>query len=215
MKASEFDPEVKGGWLLAVAVNAAGVPYNPNSLIGNAFVIDGDYVGNYGAEAIRDFVAYSCWRRTIGGHHLSLRLISSRWKSKAQMMLPVRSIVTVGLQGSLVAMDLKGAGHSGIGQLYNGNEKPFGSFSKFLTEGCRAEAIITATNPARPARTRCPDSFGSGRHDEVELHLWFSGTDDDAHARPSGAASARCTKRGKCATTTTIPVFIPGCGVVE
>ncbi len=47
-------------------------------------------------------------------------------------------------------MTLKGAGHVGIGQLYNGNEKPFGSFSKLLTDGCRSEAIISATNPRVP-----------------------------------------------------------------
>jgi hypothetical protein len=49
-KASEYDGETMG-WLLAVAVDAQGRPVQYNGLIGNAFVRDGAYVGNYGAES--------------------------------------------------------------------------------------------------------------------------------------------------------------------
>ena len=48
--ASEYDPS-NSGFLLAVAVDSNGRPIKNNVLIGNAFVNDGNYVGNYGAEA--------------------------------------------------------------------------------------------------------------------------------------------------------------------
>ena len=48
--ASEYDPS-NSGYLLAVSVRNDGTPVSNNSLIGNAFVNDGNYVGNYGAEA--------------------------------------------------------------------------------------------------------------------------------------------------------------------
>lgn len=53
--ANSFDP-LTTGWILAVAVDAAGNPAQRNVLIGNAFVLDGSYSGNYGAEA---FTAYT------------------------------------------------------------------------------------------------------------------------------------------------------------
>ncbi|MFN7927282.1 MAG: hypothetical protein U0Y68_04940 [Blastocatellia bacterium] len=62
LKASEFDPATTRGWVLAVAVDSNGKPAQRNFLIGNAFVTNGAYVGNYGAES---FTAYSN-AKTIG-----------------------------------------------------------------------------------------------------------------------------------------------------
>jgi hypothetical protein len=57
--AKDWDPD-RQGYLIAVAVDSTtGVPRQHNFLIGNAFVNDGDYVGNYGAEAF--------WRYTGTG----------------------------------------------------------------------------------------------------------------------------------------------------
>ena len=49
-KASEVDPETTG-WVLVVVTDAQGRPIQNNTLVGNAFLKDGLYVGNYGAEA--------------------------------------------------------------------------------------------------------------------------------------------------------------------
>ena len=209
LKASEFDPDVKGGWLLAVGVDAAGNPFNYNSLIGNAFVIDGDYIGNYGAEAFRDL-------RTIrtNGERASFTV-----DAPDQFAVEIQSpndaagqrIVTVGLSGSLVDMTLKGAGHSGIGQLYNGNEKPFGSFSKFLTDGCRSEAIITATNPRVPLGLGVlipSGQVGTMKWNSVAGSVGLIMT--PRTAKWSGIRTLHKTRQ--VATTIIIPVFFPGCG---
>ena len=49
-KASQFDPQNKG-YVIAFVVDNMGRLISYNSLIGNAFVNDGEYVGNYGAES--------------------------------------------------------------------------------------------------------------------------------------------------------------------
>ena len=59
IKASEFDPEVSGGWIIATAVDANGIPTVANNLIGNAFVVDGDYNDNYSAEAFWAFSPFA------------------------------------------------------------------------------------------------------------------------------------------------------------
>ncbi|MBS1807326.1 MAG: hypothetical protein JST84_03935 [Acidobacteria bacterium] len=56
LKASDFDPDIAKGWILAVAVGADGRPIQKNVLSGNAFVTAGNNIGNYGAES---FTAYN------------------------------------------------------------------------------------------------------------------------------------------------------------
>ncbi|MFN7930811.1 MAG: hypothetical protein U0Y68_23380 [Blastocatellia bacterium] len=152
-KASEFDPE-QLGWVLAVAVsNRTGLPTDHNTLIGNAFVSDGDYTGNYGAETFTINNATADIRSLDGG-------ITAGFNIQAPSALAVelqspadavgQKIVTVGLTGNISAGSTTGAGQRGTGIIYNGNEKPFGSFSPFLPAGCRSEAIIDAKTPRVP-----------------------------------------------------------------
>ena len=213
IKASDFDPDVKGGWILAVGVDSLGRPFEYKSLIGNAFVNNGTELGNYGAEAIRDFtsnvLAADGQSATIG--------YDAPNQFAAEIQSPVdaagQKIVTVGLQGSIVDMTLKGAGQLGIGQIYNGNEKPFGSFSKFIADGCRSEGVITATAPRVPLGLGVlipSGNVGTIKWNTVagSVGLFITPTNN----KWSGIRALHKTRQ--IPTTTVIPVFNPGCGVV-
>ncbi len=154
-KASEYDPDTTG-WLLAVAVNSEGIPVQNNSLIGNAFIMDGDYVDNYGAEA---FWAHSQALAIVQNQTATLFFDGRSYDAApsqiaAEIQSPVdvanQRVVTVGLQGDLTTGQMSGASQVGVGQVFNGNEKPFGSFSSFLVGKCQAIANITTTVPRVP-----------------------------------------------------------------
>ncbi len=164
-KASELDPEVTG-WILAVAVDPnTGRPVAANTLIGNAYVMDGDYVGNYGAES---FWATGDPSTVVGANAGAYGIATLKFNGGAGAggydMLPTQfavevqsindsvgqKIVTVGMTGDLTAGSSTGAGQVGIGQLYNGNEKPFGSFTRILNDGCQASVVLTGSVPRVP-----------------------------------------------------------------
>jgi hypothetical protein len=155
-KSSEYDPEVTG-WLLAVAVNAQGQPIQNNALIGNAFVNDGAYVDNYGAES---FAANSPAVAALNPNGTATLFFDggSYDAAPAQFAVEVQSpldavgqrIVTASLQGDVTTGALSGAAQIGTGQIVNGNEKPFGSFNAWLNGNCQASATITATSPRVP-----------------------------------------------------------------
>jgi sugar lactone lactonase YvrE len=155
-KASEYDPEATG-WLLAVAVNQAGTPIQNNTLIGNAFVTDGNYVDNYGAES---FWANFAQTATVNPNGTAtLRFDGSGYERvpnefAAEIQSPVdvagQRIVTAGLNGDLTTGQITGAAQAGTALVYNGNEKPFGSFSAFLNGNCQALATITTSSPRVP-----------------------------------------------------------------
>lgn len=211
IKASEFDPDVKGGWLLAIGVTRNGLPFNYNSLIGNAFVNSGDEVGNYGAEAIRDFtpgaVANDPTQATITFNAPTRLAVEIQSPNDALG----QKIVTVGLSGSITDMKVSGAGHTGIGELYNGNEKPFGSFSKLLTDGCRAEATISTTVP------RVPLGLGvlipSGQVGTMKFNVIRAVGLLITPKNNKWSGIRTLHKLAEAATTITFPVFSPGCGV--
>ena len=140
-----------------MAVDANGNPVQNNSLVGNAFVIDGEYMDNYGAEAFwanSPVVAVPNANGTAtlffdGG---SYDAVPSQFAVEIQSPLDAagQKIVTAGLNGNLSTSQLTGAGQSGTGLIYNGNEKPFGSFSAFLSGNCQAIATISTTTPRVP-----------------------------------------------------------------
>ena len=168
-KASELDPEVTG-WVMAVAVdNLTGYPITANSLIGNALVSDGDYVGNYGAEAFwskgdpstinpATSGAFGTATLNFNGGDTTAPAVGGYDFLPSQFAVELQStndstgqkLVTVGMVGDITLGSPKGAGQVGIGQIYNGNEKPFGSFSKILNDGCQATAVISASVPRVP-----------------------------------------------------------------
>ncbi|HEX4950335.1 MAG TPA: hypothetical protein VFZ34_26960 [Blastocatellia bacterium] len=168
MRASDFDPE-NTGYILAVAVDGNGIPTQNNGLIGNAFVNDGDYVGNYGAEAFwrhnnartplvdtnKDDVAVL----DFGGRYDYVPCTLTT-EIQSPKDAPGQRVVTAGLFGDISGLDplrigsIRGAGQVGIGQAYNAQEK-FASFSRWLNGACQADARITETSP------RVPSGLGS------------------------------------------------------
>lgn len=153
----DVDPETTG-WLLAVAVDANGNPLQNNVLIGNAFIKDGEYVGNYGAEA---FWANSANVATITDNKATLKFDGIGYDLVPQgLATEIQSpknasgqkIVTVGLSGDLVDGQLEGAGQNGGGAVYNPEMRgaPFGSFEKFLSGRCQAVATVSESNPRVP-----------------------------------------------------------------
>lgn len=152
-KASEHDPETTG-WLLAVAVNAAGQPSQHNGLSGNAFVQDGNYVDNYGAEAFWAHSATPAMRNANGTATLlfdgqGYDGVPSQFAVELQSLMdaPEQKIVTVGLRGDLTQGEVSGAGQVGRGVVYNQNPEMAGCFCEFLRGTCQASATINATTP--------------------------------------------------------------------
>ena len=155
LKASDFDPDVTG-YLIAVAVDKnTGNLTNQNSLIGDAFVSEGSYQGNYGAAA---FQAYGNpgikndgiinFGNTMNGYDF----VPTRFVFSIQSPVdaPGQRIVTASLSGDLSASSLSGAGQVGVGAVYNGNERPFGSFSAFHLGTCQAISVIGWSVPRVP-----------------------------------------------------------------
>jgi hypothetical protein len=165
--ASEYDPE-NTGYLLAVAVESdsrssrAGCPIQYNGLIGNAFVNDGAYVGNYGAEAFwaNSATPADCdlnkWEATLyfdgaaGYDKLPNQHV-------AEIQSPNDSvgqrIVVAGLKGSVIT-GISGSSQNGIGVAYNDGEKP-GSYSSPFSGSCLKSFVIDTKTP------RVPGGLGS------------------------------------------------------
>lgn len=155
LKASDFDPDVTG-YIIAVAVDKnTGNLVNQNSLIGDAFVSEGKYVGNYGAEA---FQAYGNpginndgvinFGNTMNGYDFAPTRFAFSFQSPVDA--PGQRIVTASLNGNLSDSSLNGAGQAGIGAVYNGNERPFGSFAGFHLGSCQAISVIGLSVPRVP-----------------------------------------------------------------
>ncbi len=153
--ASEIDPEVTG-YLLVVAVDGnTGNPINQNSLIGDAFVSEGRYVGNYGASAFRAYGNPGInmdGSLNFGDLVNGYDFVPTRYAFSIQSPVdtPGQRIVTASLSGDLSNGILAGAGQSTVGFVYNGNEKPFGSFAGFHQGGCQAITVIGLTSPRVP-----------------------------------------------------------------
>ena len=152
---SEFDPDVTG-YVIAVAVDGVtGNLVNQNSLIGDAFVAEGAYTGNYGAEA---FKAYGNpgvnndgvinFGNQVNGYDFAP--IRFAFSFQSPLDAPGQRIVTASISGNANTGEFGGAGQFGVGYLYNGNERPFGSFAAFHNGTCQAISVITPTVPRVP-----------------------------------------------------------------
>lgn len=228
MKASEFDPD-QLGWILAVAVTNGGLPADgrANFLIGNAFVSDGDYVGNYGAEAFSD-VRVPAGQQTFnnGDGTASFAILapnSLAVEIQSPVDAPGQKIVTVGLSGNISTGATSGAGQRGTGVVYNGNEKPFGSFSPFLPNGCRSEAIIDAKTPRVPLGLA--NLIPAGHVGTLRINV---GRVNTAGQNIGGAVGLLMTpktakwsgirglhKTSQIASVLTVPVFNPMCQTMD
>ncbi len=215
-KASEYDPEVTG-WVLAVAVDAQGIPIRNNALIGNAFVNDGEYVDNYGAES---FGASSTSVAQVVNNTAILRFDGGGYdpvpnQFAVEIQSPLDSvgqkIVTVGLQGDLTASQLRGAGQIGTGTVINGNEKPIASFVNFLLGNCQATALITFNQPRVPSGMNgvIPKGQVGTMQFRIGGGVGLLMSPRTSANRWSGIRTLH--KVGSTFTTLTIPVFVPVC----
>lgn len=213
-KASDYDPEATG-WVLAVAVDAQGRPMQYNGLIGNAFVNDGNYVDNYGAES---FAANSPLVATVtdGTARLffdgaSYDAVPSQFSIELQSPIdaPGQRVVTASLNGNVVTGQLIGAAQVGTALIYNGNEKPFGSFSAWLNGGCQAFAAMSSNSPRVPNGMN--QMIPSGQVGSIKINV---GAAVGLLMTPRTAAWRGIRTLHKTALTTTtmtIPVLIPVC----
>ncbi len=213
-KASEFDAETTG-WLLAFAVDQQGRPIQYNGLIGNAFVTDGEYVDNYGAESFR---ANSPLVATIADNRATLFFDNNSYDAvpnqlAVEIQSPVdavgQKLVTVGLQGDLTQSRMTGAAQVGTGQLINGNEKPFGSFSAWLNGSCQAVGLISASTPRVP--NGLSGMIPTGQVGTLRFNLG-AGVGVLMTPRTTNWKGIRTLhKTGLTTTTITIPVVVPVC----
>lgn len=162
--ASEYDPE-NMGYVLAVAVDDLGRPYQNNVLVGNAFVQDGNYVGNYGAEAfwahrfnvadinIETMEATLYFYTTDCDHICGYDAFPSEFIAEVQSPNDTigQKIVVSGLAGSLVHNDGLAAASSqvGIGIAYNNDERA-GSYGSPFTGTCQKNFVIDTRTPRVP-----------------------------------------------------------------
>jgi hypothetical protein len=176
--ASEYDPS-NSGYLLAVAVDgnatlpsgaanpSVGCPIQYNGLIGNAFVNDGNYVGNYGAEAFwlhKPFdTTVDCdlvnWKATLnftgncgnGFYDMQPNQFVAEIQSPNDSV--GQKIQMASIRGE-VGGTLSGSAQEGIGVAYNDGEKP-GSYSNPFGSGCLRSFIVDTKTP------RVPGGLGS------------------------------------------------------
>ncbi len=155
--ASEIDPEITG-YLIAVAVDSTGNLTNQNSLLGDAFLAEGKYVGNYHAESFRaygnpgvakDSIVYFGQRPNGNPLVDSYDYAPSRFSVSLQSPVdaPGQRMVTSGLNGDLNNAVINGAGQIGLGFVFNGSERPSSSFASFHVGSCQAISEITTTLP--------------------------------------------------------------------
>ena len=153
-KASQFDPQNKG-YVIAYAVNSMGLLISYNGLIGNAFVNDGEYVGNYGAESFASPLPVGSF--TDGGVGTTSAIsfdgvlydqVPTAFAVDIQSPVDTinQKIVLAGLNGNAVTGSLNGTAQIGTGLAYNGHEA-LRSFSPFLSSKCLGETIIDGVTP--------------------------------------------------------------------
>jgi len=215
-KASEYDPETTG-WLLAVAVDDQGRPIRNNVLVGNGFVREGSYLGNYGAEsfaarsgAVAAFPNNNTATLFFDGSSYDAVPDQFAVELQSPQEVPGQRLVTVGLRGDLTASQMSGAGQVGTGLLVNGNESPMSSFVSFLNGNCQAQAILTGTTPrvAGGVNTLIPPG-------QVGTMRWQIGAGVGLLMTPRGAngwSGIRNLHKTRATTSAiTIPVFPPVC----
>ena len=211
-KASNLDPD-NTGYIVAYAVDAMGAPVVANRLIGNAFVNDGEWIGNYGAEAFwvgRDAeVADVAPAKTDSA---ALGFIAP-CEFAVEIQSPkdaIQKIITVGLAGDVNNMSVNGSAQVGVGFAYNAQERG-GSFAKLLTGACYSEAFITDTNPRVPTTLGVVIGAGNAGHLKfsVGAAVGLILTSNKSKSGFSGIRTLHKTKITK--STLYVPQFMPTC----
>ena len=229
-KTSDLDPE-NTGWILAVRVPGStdvfdgfDDPFIPdNSLIGNAFVHDGNYVGNYSAESFKAFGAALQYSADGNSYVLNfndgpLLKLNGYDAAPNQFQVELQSpattsgqkLIMVGLNGDIYQKALSGTGQIGAGQVINGNESPVVSFTNFLRDGCQTSTMIDGSAPRVPSGMQ--KVIPAGQIGTMQFRvtaaaglLLTPGT-----TRFSGIRTLHKTLVNPQASIT-IPILIPGC----
>ena len=155
-KASQFDPQNKG-YVIAYTVDNMGRPIAYNGLIGNGFVNDGEYVGNYGAKSFASTLPIGSplgavatpglsWTVPFDGIALDMTPMTFAVDIQSPVDTVNQKIVLAGLTGDEYAGKLSGVTQIGTGLAYNGHEA-LRSFSPFISGQCFVEKIIDGTTP--------------------------------------------------------------------
>lgn len=219
-RASELDPE-NTGYILAYAVNPSGAfagcpDILSNTLIGNAHVksTSRNIQGNYGAEAWNSSVSSFSASCTIDptGAFATLNYPVPRSfavEIQSPVDVPSQTIVLAGLSGD-ISVGLTGAGQSGTGVVYNGNEKPLGSFTGLIPNGCHSTGVITRTAPRVPGGMAA--IIPAGNVGTVKFNATAAVGLLMVPNQPSGRHGIRTLhKIGFTRATLNVPVFMPGC----
>ena len=154
-KASNFDPE-NSGYVIAYTVDNMGRPISYNGLIGNGFVNDGEYVGNYGAEAFASPLAIGAnigaavdalsWAINFDGAALDMMPTAFAVDIQSPLDAVNQRVLLAGLRGNAYSGSLSGTAQVGTGLAYNGHEA-LRSFSPYFGGGCFSNKGITETSP--------------------------------------------------------------------
>lgn len=157
---SEYDPD-NTGFAFAVAVDQEGLPTANNALIGNGFVDEGSYHGNYVAEA---FWRYDTTTTASKDGAAILHLNGTEYDAApTQFAVEIQSpvdvagqrIVLAPLAGDLTAADKAVTSQTaattqiGVGMAANEQEQTL-SFDSFLRGGCLKAATISTMSPNVP-----------------------------------------------------------------
>ncbi len=232
---SEMDPE-NTGYVIAIAEDENGCPIPQNGLIGNAFISDGNYVGNYGAEA---FWAYGTSAQmatcdmgsmvatlnfnVVGCLGTGLDALPSQFVAEIQSPNDSvgQKIVTVGLTGDLTTgVASTGATMVNVGIACNDAERP-GSFPNPFTGSCQQSFTINTRTPRVPGAlgTQTPligvdrSLIPSGRTGTLKWSVTGAVglimTPTDRPNRWSGIRNLHKTSVG--VNTLTIPTWPVGC----
>ncbi|HYE73258.1 MAG TPA: hypothetical protein VEF04_08005, partial [Blastocatellia bacterium] len=147
--ASVYDPGVEG-YLVAVAVDANGVPTQNNCFIGSAYVRDDNtsFIDSYGAES---FWKYSTGTAPVTGGYASINLNGADYDAvPTQFSVQVQDpsiadeyVVLASVSGDL-GSSLASVSQSGFGVVYRADEVS-ASFQPQLNTGCFSTTILDAT----------------------------------------------------------------------
>ena len=220
--ASVYDPGVEG-YLIAVAVDANGVPVQNNCFIGSAYVRDDNtgFADSYGAE--------SFWKNTPGSvavtsGYAAINLNGTDYDAApTQFSVQVQDpaiadeyVVLASVSGNL-GSSLASVSQSGFGIVYRADETP-ASFQPQLNSGCLSITLIDA-GKIRVATQNggynnfLKDSYGYLKFNvtspAVGLLISKQGAAGQPINRFSGIRTLHKTQVGSA--TLSLPVFPPFC----
>lgn len=218
--ASAYDPTTTG-YLIAIAVDAEGVPIQNNSFIGNAFVRDevNGVIDSYGAEA---FASLNSAPVPQSGGSAIIALDGVNYEAPPQEFsvqlqdpaLADQTLVLASVGGDL-GSNLNSIKQGNVGLLYRADEAP-ASFQPSLGSGCFISRAITNQNfrivPGNLS-SFLKDSYGYIKFNvsAPAVGLLFSRQGVIGQSKNRFAGIRTLHKTGTGYTALFVPVFPPYC----